>query len=621
MKIKGYILFVANATLLLSGGNVYAQTTTGSTTTVESRIVEVTRNYERTIMDAERIVAPLKTSDSIAGFTTTFNYKVNPVYLPVFGISGNIQAAAIEDRVNAPLQNYGYLRLGLSYPWAPLADLYLHNRDIKNSIVSIYYNHRSYWANTALVAEQPAHCPLPETIVGHHAQHDLGVSIQHRIKNALLHASFDYKRRYLLFHGHDTAYLARLASASDEHYRSYIDAINNNPDYIKSKLEQVYNIYNAELGVASKNVRDGFSYNVNLAFGYTHDKAVIIQNRATGMPVSEYIGGIHGKVAQTFARVHSGSLSFKATAFSKGNATRLSDGVFTVTPAYEYQKNNISISVGVNLEGTYDSHAAQRDSGKLSLHIFPNLAFTAKLSDYFTAYSRINGQTTVNTYQKTALENPYILPGLTVDNTQTPFDVTVGGKGRVFDIAGYNAFASYAYIDNMYFYVNSMLQVAGDPSDSFVSGYLRNNFDVAYNKTHRFTVGADVDYTVAGFEAVVRARYYMYFFNQSIPDFEAWHKPSWEINGDFRYKYDEFTFDLGVAARGSAPVRYENPNTGRIAATIKPYIDLSLQVEYKFYKWLSAFVYGNNLLNRHYQNYYLYLHHGISGGAGVSLVF
>jgi hypothetical protein len=144
---------------------------------------------------------------------------------------------------------------------------------------------------------------------------------------------------------------------------------------------------------------------------------------------------------------------------------------------------------------------------------------------------------------------------------------------------------------------------------------------VVYNKAHQFTFGGDVDYTIADFEAVVRGRYYMYFFNQSLPDFKAWHKPSWEINGDFRYKYDEFTFGLGVVARGSAPVLYQNPATGTVAATIKPYVDLSLQVEYKFYKWLSAFVYGNNLLNQHYQNYYLYFHHGVSGGAGVSLVF
>lgn len=616
MRIRGYILFIISYTLCC--GNIYAQTRSGSTTTtMESRVVEVTRTYERTIVDADRIAVPLKTSDSISGFTTSFSYKVHPVHLPIFSVSGSMQPAAIEERVDAPLQNYGYLRLGLSYPWTPLADLYLHNRNIKNSIVSIYYNHRSYWANTALVAEQPEGYALPATIAGYNAQNDLGVSLQHRIKNMLLHASFDYKRRYLLFHGHDTAYLARLSNS----YPSYIDAINNDPGYIKRKLEQVYNIYNAELGIASKNIYDGFSYNVNLTFGYTHDKAITAQSQMTGMPVSEYIGGIHGKIAQTFAHVHSGSLAFRAAVFNKENAARLSDGVFTVMPAYEYQKDGISISAGINLEGAYNSQSPQRNTGKLSLHIFPDISFAAKLSGYFTAYAKIYGQTTINTYQKTALENPYILPGLTIENTQTPFDVTAGGKGRVFDIAGYNVFVSYAYMDNMYFYVNSTQPLSGDPSDSFIPGYLRNNFDVVYNKTSRFTIGGDVDYTIAGFEAIVRGRYYMYFFNQSVEGFKAWHKPSWEINADLRYKYDEFTFGLGIAARGSAPIQYQNPNVGTIAATIKPYIDLSLQVEYKLYKWLSAFVYGNNLLNQRYQNYYLYLHHGISGGAGVALVF
>ncbi|MDR0693695.1 MAG: hypothetical protein LBF81_00135 [Prevotellaceae bacterium] len=618
MRIKGYILFIISYALCC--GNAHAQPRSGSTTTtttIETRVVEVTRTYERTIVDADRIAVPLKTSDTISGFTTSFTYKVDPEYLPVFSVSTNLQAAAIEERVDAPLRNYGYLRLGLSYPWAPLADLYLHNRNIKNSILSIYYNHRSYWANTALVAEQPEGYTLPATIIGYNAQHDLGVSLQHRIKNTLLHASFGYKRRYLLFHGHDTAYLARLSSD----YPSYVDAINNDSGYIKRKLEQVYNICNAELGIASKNVYDGFTYNVNFTFGYTHDKAITAQSQMTGMPVSEYLGGIHGKIAQTFAHTHSGSLAFRATVFNKENAARLSDGLFTVTPAYEYQKDGISISVGANIEGAYNSHTPRRDSGKLSLHFFPDISFTAKVSDYFTAYARIYGQTTINTYQKTALENPYILPGLAIDNTQTPVDVTAGGKGRIFDIAGYNVFVSYAYSDNMYFYVNSMQALAGDPSDPFIPGYLLNNFDVVYNKTSRFTIGGDVDYTLAGFEAIARARYYFYSFNKSMEGFKAWHKPAWELHANLRYKYDEFTFGLGMAARGSAPVRYENPETGIIAASIKPYFDLSLQVEYKCYKWLSAFVYGNNLLNRHYQNYYLYLHHGVSGGAGVAMIF
>jgi hypothetical protein len=589
---------------------------------MESRVVEVTRSYERTIIAADRIAVPLKTGDSISGFTTSFSYKVHPAHLPVFSVSGNVQAAAIEERADAPLRNYGYLRLGLSYPWAPLADLYLHNRNIKNTIASIYYNHRSYWANTTLTAKQPPGYALPATITGHNAQHDLGVALQHRMKNTLLHASFDYKRRYLLFNGHDTAYLAGLSRHPlPGSYPGYLDRINNDPGFIKWKLQQVYNMYNAELGVASKNAHDGFTYQVNLTFGYTHDKAITAQNHSTGRPVSEYLGGIHGKIAQTFAHTHSGSLAFRAAAFNKGNAARLSDGLFTVTPAYEYQKDGLRISAGANLEGVYNSRTHRGDSGKLDIYFFPNISFDAKLSDYFTAYARIHGQTTVNTYRKIALENPYILPGLTVDNTRTPFDAAVGGKGRVFDIAGYNAFLSYTCTNNMYFYVNSTQALPGDSPEAHIPGYLRNNFEVVYHKTHRLTFGGDVDYTIAGFEATVRARYYLYFFNQSGETFRPWHKPSWEINGDFRYKYSEFTFGLGLAARGSAPIRYQNPETGIIAASIKPYADISLQVEYKLCDRLSAFVYGNNLLHQHYQNYYLYLHHGASGGAGISLVF
>ncbi len=626
IRIKVYILLILSCTFLLSTrlpAQNNRRTTRTQTTTIEEREVVVTRDYERSIKDADRIAIPLATNDSIAHFTASFNYRVMPSFMPVFTLSSNIEAAEIAEQEDKSLKNYGYLRIGAGYPIAPMADLYLHNLITTNSVVSIYYNHRSYWANTTLLTTQPEGYSLPEKITGNNALHNLGFSIQHRIKNTLLHATAEYKHRSLIFHGHDTAYLAQLYNT----YPSYINAIKNDPGYIRKSLGQTYNMFNAEVGVTSRSSRDGFSYNANVTFGYTGDKAATVQDYRTGIPVTEYTAGIYGKIAQTFVRTHSGSISFNAMAYNKGNVSRLSDGLFVITPSYEYQKDGIAISVGVNLEGIYNSVETvaegtmpKRDSGRLALKIHPNISFTGLLTDYFTAYARLNGKTEINTYQKLALENPYILPGLVVENTTTPFEATLGGKGRVFDVIGYNLFGAYSFIDSMYFYVNSKKTLYPDPGGQYALDYLHHNFEVIYNRTNQFTFGADIDYTVDDFEAIFRGRYYIYTFNK-IKATKAWHKPTWELNCDLRYNYDDWIFRMGVHARGETPILYQNSGTGEIFSTIKPYVDVSLQAEYNFYKWLTGFVYGNNLINQKYQNYYLYYHHGLSVGAGVSMSF
>lgn len=70
-------------------------------------------------------------------------------------------------------------------------------------------------------------------------------------------------------------------------------------------------------------------------------------------------------------------------------------------------------------------------------------------------------------------------------------------------------------------------------------------------------------------------------------------------------------------ALGAAPVYLDDDGDARLPVRF----DLSLHAEYRLNKWLTAFVYGQNLLNQRYRNYYLYYSEGINGGAGLTVVF
>jgi hypothetical protein len=566
---------------------------------VETRVVEVVHNFEGNIMDTDRLPLPLTVSDSLAVFQSSFLYKPEPTALPVFSLTQNIPAAAIEEKRVALWPN-GYARVGTGFPLSPFADFYFH-KVTNRVLLNLYYNHRSYWANVPL-ADAPSAAPeLPNAIAGHTMHNDAGASIQYRTKDVVLHLDIDYRHRALLFHGHDTA---ALRNATPE----YIRSIRDHSSDLRKALGQTYHFFSAKAGVASNHSPEQFSYAVDVHFDYTH---------GTFAATSEYIGGISGKLSQPFQTVHSADVAFSAMAYNKGEATQWSDGLFRVTPAYVYQKNNLKIVAGVNIEGVYTSYPDRpaRDSGRLAMGLYPNISATRKFSDYLTVYAAIEGATRQNTYRQAVLENPYLLPGVTLDNTRTPYEITLGLSGRLFHLIGYHLFGRFSAIDSLYFYVNSAQPLlASDPV-----GALGHNFEVRYSPTHRSSIGLDVDYTTNDWEAILRGRYHAYSFSSATE--QAWHRPAWELTGDVRYRYEKYSFQAGFAARGALPVYYQTPLSGEVVTEIKARFDLSLQAEYRLNKWMTAFVYGHNLLNQKYQNYYLYYAPGITAGAGVTFAW
>ncbi|MDR2361718.1 MAG: TonB-dependent receptor [Prevotellaceae bacterium] len=604
------IKIVLTACFLLPVGLRGQTATTAPDPTVETRVVEVVRNFEGEITDTDRRTLPLRVSDSIGAFSSTFAYKVEPVALSVFSVTKDIPPAAIAEKKSAPAGNYGYVRLGAGLPLSPLGDLYLHTT-ADRWLFNAYYNHRSFWASTPLTVDLPVDSPLPKRIAGNNMQQDAGVSTSFRTSNILLHFNADYKHRYLLYHGHDTAYLRHLSTVRP----TYLDAIRNNDADMHRALGQTYHILTAEAGIASLSAPDRFSYYTDVQFGYAC---------GTFATVDEYSGSIRGRVSQPFTTIHSADVAFKAIAYNKGNATHWSDGLFTVTPAYVYHRDNVHLAVGLNLEGVYTSY-----NEKLSLDVHPNISFSRQFADYLSIHASLDGETSCHTYRQLAIENPYILPDLSVDNTHKPWEFILGVSGRIFNAAGYHVFGAYGLFKQMYFYVNSRdsLQPAAGSWQSSYNG-IRHNFEVRYGRTNRLTLGADIDYSVDDFDVVVQGRYYAYSFSENSSTDHAWHKPAWELSGKLRYHFERYTCQAGLYARGAAPVALSEPvnpptvpATSVPTATLSAYIDLSLQLEYRLNKRLTAFVYGQNLLNQHYSNYYLYYNPGINAGAGMTAVF
>ena len=606
MNIKDSIKLLIACSLLLLNVNLFAQQNQ-SDKPVATRVVEVTHEFKGEITDADRIAISLPKNDSMSIFKSSFDYTTNPFQMPVFSLVKNIAPAMVEEK-NAPQkENYGYARFGVGAPLSVLGDVYLHYQFNKRTIGNFYYNHRSYWANKTLLTDQPEGHNLPTTISGDNSQNDLGLSLKHLANSFSLYFEANYKHRNLIFHGHDTAHLKHLSN----NHSTYIDDIRDNSKNINDLLKQSYDFLNAKAGIASNRASDEMAYNADIYFGYTHGKAA---------SVNEYMGGLNFNIYQPIQDVHFFSVGLEAMAYNKGNVSNLSDGIFVLSPTYVYKNGNIKVSAGLDIEGVYQSYdeSVARDSGKLSTNVYPNVSFSGTFLNNLTLYAKLGGGTCMNTYQRIAYENPYILPDLIINNTKTAFDITAGVRGNIFNTIGYNIFGKYAILDSMYYFINSTQPLATTAHLS--NGYIGNNFEVIYHKTKQFTLGADINYASGNFEAIASGRYYIHSFdNEDLA--EAWHKPAWELALNLRYKYDNFTFQLGLDGRGKTSILYTSPTIAREARKLDASFDLSAQVEYRVNKWFTAFVYGANLMNQQSQSYYLYYNARINGGAGITLAF
>jgi hypothetical protein len=166
----------------------------------------------------------------------------------------------------------------------------------------------------------------------------------------------------------------------------------------------------------------------------------------------------------------------------------------------------------------------------------------------------------------------------------------------------------------MYFFINSEERLVDEVTPI---GALRSNFEVVYDNIKMLTFFGSISSKLGAFEALFKMQYYHYMLNIE----KAWHRPELEFGVNLRYSITkDFMLSIDGYFRGEAPVLL-NANYAELTTTTPGYFNLGAMAEYRINKQISAFVQANNLLNKNYQQYYLYYNPGITIGAGVSVAF
>ena len=252
--------------------------------------------------------------------------------------------------------------------------------------------------------------------------------------------------------------------------------------------------------------------------------------------------------------------------------------VFHFRPMLLKAKDQWQVQVGVNMYYTKEDEPL--------FHLYPEARFGFSVIDkVLDAFVGIYGKLDLNTLHDLSKENPYMMPGLQVENTSHTLIGFGGIEGVLSSNSGYRAEVSFNTIENAYFFLNDTNNALGN---QFIA--VTDNIDVV-------SFSGELWYSPFTFlDFYLKGKYDSY----SMARIERpWHKPA--FNMSFRTVYnikEKIYVNLDVIQLGKRyAFDFQRQN---IPIELAPIWDLNLSIEYKYSEVLSAFIEGNNLLSKQY---------------------
>ncbi|MDR3180735.1 MAG: TonB-dependent receptor [Prevotellaceae bacterium] len=606
MKLHYTTILIAGLMLCISNAVVAQQSSkTKKNTGLGDPTVEIVTDYRGKILETDKIDIKYNTGDSLIYPKISFTYPfIAHDMQSSFSLEAIPAISMATDNLTIPDMGYGYLRAAYLHPVTPEADFYLHSPLSKKSAVSVYLKHRSYWGKSPLYEQAPVTPqPITDKILSAHETSQAGVVLQHLFKYAAIEAKAEYKHQSLLYYGQDTLFLKENI---DNEYATTKIAENS---YVRDFMSQTFNIVNTDIRLYTlDNANKTFSFSVQTYFDYIKESA---HRYKSTKPVNQHTVGLNSFLNFRITPHHIFNLQLYAKTYNRDNLSKqFSSGLINAIPSYTYHDDLMKASAGLNIEGIYNGHG-------LSYNFYPLLAFHfIAYNGMIIPYLEIAGGSTLNNYEKIISENPYVLPGLDVSNTRNRIKSEAGVRGNFSSTFAYRLKASYTMIDSMYFFVNSTEPI-NDRGTVYTYFPILSNFDVVYDNVSKFSVGFELSAKFRNIDALFFSNYTKY--NMDIEE-KAWHTPTIEAGLQFRYKINPLIFTLDALYRSETPVLLPASYAAHTTST-KAYVNLGLTAEYRITEKFSVFLQGKNLLNKPYQNYYLYYHPGLTAGCGLTYSF
>jgi hypothetical protein len=510
--------------------------------TIDKEIV-VVKPYEPVLSDAHKINLLPGINDTTT-IKPTFTYIINPrKYETEYEIKP-IKAATLKAESLDKLYK-SYLKLGVGNYFVPLVELNVNSLRSRDKWFGIYLRHNSINGKIKLDEDIKINPGFNENI-------------------ALIEAKKIFKKSVL------SGYISpEFHGVNFYGYNTVVDTILNT-----DSLRQ--NHFYANIGIRMASAyKDSLHLNYNVGFNYGYTKDHFDNN--------EHAFRLNSELDKQYRNHIIGIGAGFSHYLSPETLDSVNNTVIRIEPWFSRSSSEFTYKLGVDL--VTDIYG---DDVHFIFHPIAYMQIKV-LDEIMIPYFGLDGRLEENHFGKITRENMYLMPGSSIRNTNHKINAFIGIKGNYYSKLSYHVNLNYAVTDDMYFFINDTVDILG------------NKFLVEYDDIERLNVMGEMIFTpMDKLSFTLKGNYYHY----RLDSLEyAWHKPTSDIALLTTYNLkDKILLETNFFYIGP---RYARAVSGE-SVKLSGYADLSLGVEYRYSKVLSAFVRMNNILGMNQEAWMYY---------------
>ena len=282
--------------------------------------------------------------------------------------------------------------------------------------------------------------------------------------------------------------------------------------------------------------------------------------------------------------------------------------VFGMNPYFSFERENWNVRLGVKTSFSFVYGRPFNPSPDI-------FAEWKAIPSWLAFYGGVGGGYKVNTLDVAMTENRFLFSDLRIQDTYTPVNAYFGIKIKPAYNLLLDAYISYKYIDNQYFFINKDYITPDLALSNPESTIYTNKFNAIYSSASLTNVGIRANYNIRNSVNVQLKGVYNGWKTFDIE--QAWQKPKFEadLTGEVR-------ISRNLNVNGSLFFKGERQaKLGTMSMTMKPVTDVNLGASYTYLNWFTMFAKVNNLLNASYDEFYGYQVQGMNVMVGAAFSF
>ncbi|MDD3077722.1 MAG: hypothetical protein PHH37_01290 [Paludibacter sp.] len=585
MKTSKYIL---PALLLLS--------ICGKAQTVDQNVT-VEREYKPVIQDAGKINSVPAVIDPKVEKATA---QYTDIDLPM-AVGQNIHpldAAELAHKART-IQRNAFVRIGLGSYWNNMIDFGMPVLKNKDMSLDLKLNHLATLSQDG------------------HSKTDAAVMYNNYYKKMDFYAGMGLGREYLEYYGDnynmngDATDLSTLSTAGTTAYRELnLTRINRTAQSPKlqeladANTNDVFWRYNANIGIRSVPNIESTRYLADLKYKVFDSKNGLTENMFDTRLSYDTKNGKN----RLGIDIEMQNMMYKTDISNVIINVWDSYSVFTMNPFYSFERDRWNVRLGVKSSFSFIHGRPFNPSPDIS-------AEWKVIPKWFDIYGGIGGGYDVNTMDKMFGENRYLFSDLRVKDTYTPVNAYIGAKVKPVYNVLLDAYVSYRYIDNQYFFINKDYAATATVASSTDSILYTNRFNVIYSGASLVKAGIRANYNMRNLLNIQLKGAYNGW--KTYDTSMAWNKPEFEadLSADYRVSRNlHVTSNIFFESERFAKL-------GDLTMRMSPKVDVNLGASYSYLNWLTMFAKVNNLLNNKYQDFYGYQVQGLNVMVGAAFSF